>query len=118
MDVENKVLIVFGATGVGKTDCVDKLVETIPAEIVNGDMGQLYVPFSIGSAKPDWKNHPTPHHLFDEIDTPQNYSVTQYRERLLEICRDIWSRGKLPIIVGGSTFYLSSLFFPTSRKFR
>lgn len=76
------------------------------------DMGQLYTPLSIGTAKPDWRHEKVPHHLFDAIDEPRNCTVIEYRERLLPILQDIWSRGKLPILVGGSGFYLKSLFFP------
>lgn len=105
------ILIIFGPTGVGKTDLALKVSDNIPSEIINMDMGQLYTPLSIGTAKPDWRNERVPHHLFDVLDEPRNFSVTEYRARVLPLLEDMWSRGKLPILVGGSGFYLKSLFF-------
>lgn len=103
------VLILYGPTGVGKTDLALKIAHTIPAEIVNMDMGQFYTPLSIGTAKPNWKNDPIPHHLFDIIDEPRNYTRTEYRTLAYATIRDILARGKLPILVGGSGFYLEGL---------
>jgi tRNA dimethylallyltransferase len=106
------MVIIFGPTGVGKTDFALQLAQETPSEIINADLGQLYTPFSIGTAKPDWKNEPVKHHLFDVISEPRDCTVSEYRNWLLPLLQDIWSRNKLPIIVGGSGFYLKSLFFP------
>lgn len=105
------MLIIYGPTGVGKTDLALSIAHTIPSEIINMDVGQFYAPLSIGTAKPDWKNSDVLHHLFDIIDTPINYTVNEYRNVLYEKVRDIIKRGKLPILVGGSGFYLHSLLF-------
>jgi len=107
-----KFLVIFGPTGVGKTDIAITLAEQIPAEIINMDMGQCYAPLSIGTAKPDWQSQKIPHHLFDSINEPKNFTVTQYRKLCLDAMNAIWDRGNLPILVGGSAFYLQSLFFP------
>lgn len=109
---ENRFLVLYGPTGVGKTDVALKLAQNIPAEIINMDMGQCYTPLSIGTAKPNWRSMETPHHLFDSIDEPRNITVVEYRTACLETMEQIWARGKLPILVGGSGFYLQSLFFP------
>ncbi len=109
---DRQLLIIFGPTGVGKTDFALKVADSVPSEIVNMDMGQLYTPLSIGTAKPDWRNQKVPHHLFDCVDEPRNFSVTEYRARVLPLLDEIWQRGNLPILVGGSGFYLKSLFFP------
>ncbi len=111
-----KLIIIYGPTGVGKTDmslAIDKLT---PIEIINGDVGQLYEPLAIGTAKPDWKNDPIPHHLFDYCTTPQDITVVMYRTLLLEKAEDIWARGATPVIVGGSGFYLKSLFYPPKNE--
>lgn len=105
-------LIIFGPTAVGKTDFALEIAKHIPSEIVNGDIGQFYTPLTIGTAKPDWKNEPVTHHLFDIIDEPLYFSVFAYRKLMLDVVTDIYQRGKLPIIVGGSGFYLKSIFFP------
>ena len=109
-------LIIFGPTAVGKTSFALQLAQNIPAEIVNGDSAQVYTPLSVGTAKPDWKNEPVPHHLFDIIDEPRDFSVVEYRQKLIATVNDIFSRGKVPIIVGGSGFYLKSLFFLVSTE--
>ncbi len=110
--MKKEVLIITGPTGVGKTDFVDKVASCMPAEIVNLDLGQFYEPFGIGTAKPDWKSQSVTHHLFDIVKTPHNYTVFQYRSIVIEKIKEIWARGKLPILFGGSGFYLLSLFFP------
>ena len=112
MDRRNFVIIIYGPTGVGKTECADYIASRLPIEIINCDMGQFYTPLSIGTAKPDWKAASVPHHLFDVIDTPKLFTVLEYRKRVQAIVHTIWKANKIPIIIGGSSFYISSLFFP------
>lgn len=106
------LLIITGPTAVGKTDLALQLAARIPTEIINIDVGQFYEPLTIGTAKPDWRSSPIPHHLFDILSEPKDYTVVAYREQLQELVKDIWQRNKLPICVGGSLFYVQSLFFP------
>jgi tRNA dimethylallyltransferase len=106
------LLIIYGPTGVGKTDFALNIAKHIPAEIINMDVGQFYTPLTIGTAKPDWRSSEVTHHLFDILPNPKNYTVTDYRTSCLEAARKIARKGKLPILVGGSGFYLKSLFFP------
>lgn len=107
------MILIYGPTGVGKTDLAEKLASRLSAaEIVNADLGQFYTPLCIGTAKPDWRNSPLAQHLFDIINEPRMITVTEYRDMMLQILDEIWNRGALPIIVGGSGFYLQSLFFP------
>ena len=106
------MLIIYGPTSVGKTELALNLAQHIPAEIINMDMGQFYTPLSIGTAKPDWKNSPIPHHLFDIINEPRNFTVSEYRTLLYKKVQEVIERGNLPIVVGGSGFYLHSLLFP------
>src|SRR5204862_4915580 len=105
------IVIIYGPTGVGKTDVALTLAHHFPSEIINMDVGQFYVPLSIGTAKPDWKKESTPHHLFDIIDSQSNYTVTEYRNKVQTTIKDIINRGNLPILVGGSGFYLHTLLF-------
>ncbi|HBS48177.1 TPA: tRNA (adenosine(37)-N6)-dimethylallyltransferase MiaA [Candidatus Dependentiae bacterium] len=107
-------LIISGPTASGKTSLSLQLASFFDGEIINADMGQFYEPFEIGTAKPDWKNEKIPHHLFDIITTPENLTVCKYRELVLDKIFEVQKRGKLPIIVGGSLFYLKTLFFPPS----
>ena len=104
--------IICGPTGSGKTDLSYAMAKRFPFEIVNCDVGQCYEPLTIGTAKPDWQNHAVQHNLFDCLAEPRNMSVTEYRGRLLETMSLIRSRKKIPLLVGGSLFYVRSLFFP------
>ncbi len=110
--VRKSMIIIFGPTGVGKTDLAESLAAQLPAEIVNADLGQFYTPLTIGTAKPDWRNSPIAQHLFDIINEPRMISVTEYRDLVMQKFEEIWNRGNIPLLVGGSGFYLRSLFFP------
>lgn len=73
----------------------------------------MYEPLSIGTAKPDWKHHAIPHHLFDVIKEPRNFTVAEYRALVQKTMEEIWQRKALPVVVGGSMFYLRALLFST-----
>ena len=105
------MLIVYGPTASGKTDLSYAIATRLPAEIINMDSGQLYAPLSIGTAKPEWKKSTISHHLFDSVNEPVNYSAADYRTALYKTVNKIIARGNLPILVGGSGFYLHSLLF-------
>ncbi len=106
--------IIYGPTAVGKSDFAHMLAERIGGEIINADAAQLYTPFTIGTAKPDWKHASVPYHMYDVCDQPINYSVARYREEAERLVAKITARGKIPIFVGGSGFYIHSLFFPVA----
>lgn len=112
MNTHNFVIILHGPTGVGKTECADHIASVLPVEFVNSDMGQLYVPLTIGTAKPDWRSSDTPHHLFDILDAPELFSVKSYRTKLEGVLQAIWAKQKIPLIIGGSSYYVTALFFP------
>lgn len=106
------IILIFGPTAVGKSSFAESLGREIPSQIINCDIGQFYTPLTIGTAKPDWKSSDIKHHLFDIIDEPKQYNVCQYRDLLFQTAKNIWSDDTIPILVGGSGFYLKSLFFP------
>jgi len=106
------VLIISGPTASGKSSLALKIAEKLNGQIINADVGQFYTKFAVGTAKPDLKFEKIPHHLFDVIDSPKNLSVCDYRNLLLDKVLQVQKTGALPIIVGGSLFYLKSLFFP------
>ena len=107
-----QIIIVLGPTGSGKTALAEKLAVDLDGEIINADMGQFYSPLSIGTAKPDYKKTPFKQHLFDICDDPVDFNVKEYRSLVLKTIDDIHKRGKRAIIVGGSLFYVKSLFYP------
>ncbi|MFC1842968.1 tRNA (adenosine(37)-N6)-dimethylallyltransferase MiaA [Candidatus Dependentiae bacterium] len=111
------IILVYGPTGVGKSGFSEKLATSLqakklPAQLVNCDIGQFYTKFGIGTAKPDWQSGAIKQHLFDIINEPKSFNVSEYRNLLFETIEKIWEQNNIPILVGGSGFYLKSLFFP------
>lgn len=108
----HKVIIIVGPTASGKTAASLFLAAHLNLEIINADMGQFYAPVAIGTAKPDWQNEQIPHHLFDIVDQPKDINVLTYRSLVLDKTAELTAQGKVPCLVGGSLFYVKSLFFP------
>ncbi len=114
----NKFFIVIsGPTGVGKTDFADMLAKSfeqklnLKTEIINSDLGQFYSPLDIGTAKPDLKNCSN-YSLFNILDKPENFTVHDFRKLLISKFEELWDKQIIPIVVGGSMFYVKSIFFP------
>ena len=95
------IIIVTGPTGVGKTDHSYVIAQRYRGQVINADSGQFLTPLTIGTGKPDWRNKPIAHYLFDIIDEPRKLTVWEYREQVLELIEKIGNQGKIPIIVGG-----------------
>jgi len=106
------MIIVTGPTGIGKTDYALALAAHVSGEIVNVDVGQCYTPLTIGTAKPNLPTQVITHHLFDWIDFPVSCTVVDFLARVRVCVQEIYARGNIPILVGGSSFYVYSLFFP------
>ncbi len=106
-----RTMIITGPTGIGKTDLALHIGAQQPSAIINADVGQFYTPLTIGTAKPDWHKSLIPHYLFDVLDDPVNMSVVGYRNLITPIIAGLGAKEKLPIIVGGSGFYIDALFF-------
>nr|WP_269902566.1 tRNA (adenosine(37)-N6)-dimethylallyltransferase MiaA [Terrimesophilobacter mesophilus] len=111
------LLAIVGATGTGKSalslDVAQRLDERgHPAEIINADAMQLYRGMDIGTAKlAVEERRGIPHHLFDVLDVTQEASVADYQERALGLIAAVRERGAVPILVGGSGLYVSSVLF-------
>ncbi len=104
-------MFIYGPTASGKSDFAEKLSAHIPSEIINMDSAQIYTPLTIGTAKPDWEKSPISQHLFDLFRDPEHLTVHRYRTLVQAKIDQIHARNKLPILVGGSGFYLKSLLF-------
>jgi len=111
---DNNLLILLGPTGVGKTDISIKLAQKIPdVEIISADSMQMYEYMDIGTAKPDKSILNTiKHHMIDIVDPAENFDVIQYNKLAANIILDVFKRGKIPILAGGSGLYISSLINP------
>lgn len=107
-----KVIVIGGPTGVGKTKFSVLLAKAIGGEIINGDAYQIYKQLNIGTAKiTDEEMEGVPHHLFSIYDFTQECSVADYQLLAREKISEINSRGKIPIIVGGSGYYLKTILY-------
>lgn len=115
-----KVLFIVGPTASGKTTLGLQLAKRFDGEIVNADARQLYKEFSIGTGKPSCESEyhqdehicwvdDVPHYLLDSQDPRQPISVAEYKVLAEERIQDILTRGKLPIVVGGTGLYVSAL---------
>ena len=107
---EKPCVIITGPTASGKSDFAESLALLCDGFIINADMGQCYTPLTVGTAKPDLKAASVSMHLFDILNAPVDFSVMAYRKKVLELVAER-SEGKVSFIVGGSLFYLKSLFF-------
>lgn len=107
-----RIIVLLGPTAVGKTKIAIELALGLDGEVVSADSMQLYKKMSIGSAKPTQEEiHQVPHHLVDQIDPTEHFTVAQYQRLAKEAIRDILSRGKVPIIAGGTGLYINSLIY-------
>ncbi|WP_115644456.1 tRNA (adenosine(37)-N6)-dimethylallyltransferase MiaA [Leifsonia aquatica] len=111
------IVAIVGPTGTGKTDLSLALADRLrargqAAEVVNADAMQLYRGMDIGTAKiapNEWRG--VPHHLFDVLDVTEEATVARYQPEARGAVADIQSRGAVPILVGGSGLYVSSVIF-------
>lgn len=112
MNLPFDVLAVVGPTASGKTALSTALAKSFNGEIINGDAMQVYKELDIGTAKIHASEmNGIPHHFFDVKEPTESFSVAEYQQAVRQWIADIQSRGKLPIIVGGSGMYVQSVLF-------
>lgn len=104
------VIAVAGPTASGKTELGVRLAEHYGGEVVSADSMQIYKKMNIATAKPTKEEmRGIPHHLIDFVEPTESYSVARYKTDAQNAIEDITSRGKVPIIVGGTGLYIDSL---------
>lgn len=104
------IVVIAGPTASGKTAVSISLAKEYDAEIVSADSMQIYKGLDIATAKPtEEEKCGIPHHLMSFVGWGEKYSVAQYLSEARKVIADIHNRGKLPIIVGGTGLYISSL---------
>lgn len=113
----NKVIVVVGPTGVGKTKLSIELAKRINGEIINADSTQIYRGLDIATAKvTEEEKEGIPHHLFDIKDIDEDYNVYNYQQDARHCINDIISRGKTPILVGGTGLYIKAALYDYDLK--
>ncbi|MCC2257499.1 tRNA (adenosine(37)-N6)-dimethylallyltransferase MiaA [Intestinimonas aquisgranensis] len=110
MEHQPKLLVICGPTASGKTALGVALAQALNGEVVSADSMQIYRGMDIGTAKPTKEEMGgIPHHMLDVADPAEDYSVARYVHDADACVRDILSRGKLPIVVGGTGLYIDNL---------
>lgn len=103
-------IFLMGPTASGKTSAAVKLLRNLPVEIISVDSALVYRDMEIGTAKPDARTlRSAPHHLIDIIPPTETYSVANFRCDALRLMTEITSRGKVPLLVGGTMLYFKAL---------
>ena len=107
---DNSIIVVAGPTASGKTRLGIELAKKYGGEIVSADSMQLYRGMDIGTAKATKAEQAEAvHHMLDVIDPSEAYSVARYVDEAGAVCDEILSRGRVPILVGGTGLYIDSL---------
>ncbi|MCD7846865.1 MAG: tRNA (adenosine(37)-N6)-dimethylallyltransferase MiaA [Oscillospiraceae bacterium] len=108
--MKQKLIVVCGPTASGKTELAVSLAEIFDGEIVSADSMQIYRDISIATAKPTTEEmRGIKHHMIDILDLSEEFSVADYVRLASDCIKDIASRGKTPIVCGGTGLYISSL---------
>ena len=106
------LLAIVGATASGKSSLAMRLAAVLDTEIIACDSMQIYEKMDVGTAKPTPEERKAvPHHMIDFLPPDTPFSCAEYAERALDAVDDVYSREKLPIVVGGTGLYLDSLLF-------
>ncbi len=109
---KKKIIIVTGPTAVGKTDYVINMAKDMDTEIISADSVQIFKKLDIGSAKPTAEElEQVKHHLIDFVEPDNEYSVYDYKMDAMKKIDELHSKGKVPIISGGTGLYLHSLIY-------
>lgn len=107
-----KVIVIVGPTGVGKTKLSVELAKRLNGEIINGDSMQIYKEMNIGTAKiKEEEKENIPHHLFSILSINESNSIYEFQSLVRNKIDEISSRNKFPIIVGGTGLYLKACLY-------
>ena len=106
------LVVIAGPTAVGKTALSVRLAKEIGGEIVSADSMQVYRGMDIGSAKATKEEmQGVPHHLLDICDPRETFSVARYQKAAAEALQGIYARNKIPILTGGTGFYIQAVLY-------
>lgn len=110
-----EVLVICGATATGKTALAAECAKLLGSAVISADSQLVYKGLDIGTAKPTKEETlGVPHYMIDVAGPKDEYSVSDYRDAALPILNELISQGKVPVICGGTGFYINSLLFDYS----
>lgn len=106
------LLVLTGPTAVGKTEAAISLAKLCGGEIISADSMQVYRKMNIGTAKitPE-QTQGIPHYMIDELEPDEEFNVFLFQKKTKAYMEDIYARGKLPILVGGTGFYIQAVLY-------
>lgn len=111
------LIVVAGPTAVGKTGLSIRLAKEIGGEIISADSMQVYKHMDIGTAKiTEEEKEGVPHFLIDEFEPDEEFNVTVFQQRAKKYMNEIWGRGHIPILVGGTGFYIQAVVYDIEFK--
>ena len=115
--MKQPLIILTGPTAVGKTALSIKLAKALDGEIISADSMQVYRHMDIGSAKVTPREmQGVPHHLIDVLEPWEEFNVTRFQSMAKEAMEGIYSRGHVPIVTGGTAFYIQALVYDIDFK--
>jgi tRNA dimethylallyltransferase len=107
-----KTIVIVGPTGSGKTGIAVKIAKAFNGEIISADSRAIYKGMDIGTAKPSLSEQSgIPHYGIDLVEPGERFTVADWKQHASEKIKDIKSRGKLPIVVGGTGLYVDALIY-------
>ena len=113
MKLQNHLLVIIGPTATGKTKLSIQLANKLEGEIISADSRQVYRGLDIGTGKDldeyKYSDKPIPYHLIDIADPMEEYNVAQFQKDFYRVFSDIMDRNKLPILCGGTGFYIKAV---------
>jgi len=109
--VNSALVVIVGETASGKSALALELAKKFNGELVCADSWTVYKGFDVGTAKPSKIEQQIPHHLLDIADPDQGFSAAEFKRQASKVIEDIISRGKIPILVGGTGLYIDSVIF-------
>ncbi len=110
--MKKPLIVIGGPTACGKTGFSIRLAKEIGGEIISADSMQVYRYMDIGTAKVTAEEaEGVPHYLIDEFDPDEEYNVMLFQKKAKTYMEQIWAKGKIPILVGGTGFYINALLY-------
>lgn len=110
--MKQPILVLTGPTAVGKTETSVQLAKVVNGEIISADSMQVYRHMDIGTAKIRQEEmRGIPHYLVDEFEPNEEFNVMIFQKRVKEYLKDIYARHKIPILVGGTGFYIQAVLY-------
>ena len=110
--ITKKLIIICGPTASSKTSLAVAIAEKLNSEVISADSMNVYKRLNVGTAKPDVEEMKgIKHHLIDVVEPDEEFSVSDYKRLAKPVIDNLLSKGKIPIICGGTGFYINSLLY-------